>query len=151
MRSSILYLILLILLSSGIARGQVSPKNTPLALEELFNRLVDNYNDSARIRINDSIRLIVGSYAKSDIVFTTRFTNLRYLGQIMSPDSLLKIITWNLVLENEPGRYFCYFIRRDSKGKENKVYNLSARYNENPLRQIQLTLYLTGMGHYIMS
>ena len=133
MRSSILYLILLILLSSGIARGQVSPKNTPLALEELFNRLVDNYNDSARIRINDSIRLIVGSYAKSDTVFTTRFTNLRYLWQIMSPDSLLKIITWNLVLENEPGRYFCYFIRIDSNGKENKVYNLSARYNENPI------------------
>jgi hypothetical protein len=134
MRSSILYLILLILLSSGIARGQVSPKDTPLVLEELFNRLVDNYNDSARIRINDSIRLIVGSYAKSDTVFTTRFTNLRYLGQIMSPDSLLKIITWNLVLENEPGRYFCYFIRRDSMGKENKVYSLSASYNENLIK-----------------
>jgi hypothetical protein len=46
----------------------------------------------------------------------------------------LKIITWNLVLENEPGRYFCYFIRRDSAGKENKVYSLSARYNENPVK-----------------
>jgi hypothetical protein len=134
MRSSFLHLILLILLSSGIARGQVSPKDTPLVLEELFNRLVDNYNDSARISINDSIRLIVGSYAKSDTVFTTRFTNLRYLGQIMSPDSLLKIITWNLVLENKPGRYFCYFIRRDSIGKENKVYSLSALYNENPIK-----------------
>src|SRR5450759_5165838 len=123
MRSSFLYLILIILLSTGIARGQVSPRDTPLVLEELFNKLVDNYNDSARISINDSIRLIVGSYAKSDTVFTTRFTNLRYLGQIMSPDSLLKIITCNLVLENEPGRYFCYFIRRDSTGKENKVYS----------------------------
>jgi hypothetical protein len=37
-------------------------------------------------------------------------------------------------LENEPGRYFCYFIRRDSAGKENKVYSLSARYNENPIK-----------------
>jgi hypothetical protein len=134
MRSSIICLVLLILLSSGIARGQVSPKDTPLVLEELFNRLVDNYNDSARVSINDSIRLIIESYAKSDTVFTTRFANLRYLGQIMSPDSLLKIITWNLVLENEPGKYFCYFIRRDSTGKENKVYSLSARYNENPIK-----------------
>jgi hypothetical protein len=134
MRSSFLYLILLILLSSGITRGQVSPKDTPLVLEELFNRLVDNYSDSARISINDSIRSIVGSYAESDTVFTTRFTNLRYLGQIMSPDSLLKIITWNLVLENQPGRYFCYFIRKDSLGKENKVYSLSALYNENPIK-----------------
>jgi hypothetical protein len=134
MRSSFLYLILLILLSSGIISGQISPRETPQVLEELFNRLVDNYNDSARISINDSIRILVGSYAKSGTVFTTRFTNLRFLGQITSPDSLLKIITWNLVLEKEPGRYYCYFIRRDSMGKENKVYNLSACYNENPVK-----------------
>jgi hypothetical protein len=134
MRSSFLFTVLLILISTGIARGQVSPKDTPQVLEELFNRLVDNYNDSYRIRINDSIRLIIGNYAMSDTVFTTRFTNLRYLGQIISPDSLLKIITWNLVLDKEPGRYFCYFIRKDDRGKKNKVYSLSASYNENPVR-----------------
>jgi hypothetical protein len=134
MRSSFIYLIILILLSSGISRAQVTQNDTPQVLEELFNRLVDNYNDSSRIVINDSIRLLIGKYAESDTVFTTRFSNLRYLGQITSPDSLLKIITWNLVLENEPGRYFCYFIRRDNPGKKNKVYSLSARYNENPVK-----------------
>ncbi len=59
-------------------------------LEELFDRLTGNYNDTERIRINDSIRIILDSYVKSDSVFKHRFTNLRYLGQIMSPDSLLK-------------------------------------------------------------
>lgn len=134
MRSSFLSLILLVLFSSGISMAQVSAGDTPQVLEEMFNRLIDTYNDSTRIAINDSIRLIVESYAKSDTVFTTRFTNLRYLGQITSPDSLLKIITWNLVLENVPGRYFCYFIRRDSPGKKGKVYSLTARYNENPVK-----------------
>lgn len=134
MRTSLFYLLLFILLSTGIARSQVSAIETPQVLEELFDRLVDNYNDNNRIRINDSIKLILDSYVKSDTVFTHRFTNLRYLGQITSPDSLLKIITWNLVLENEPGRYFCYLIRRDDPGKENKIYRLSARYNENPLK-----------------
>jgi hypothetical protein len=92
-----------------------------------------NYNDSERIQINDSIRLILDSYVKSDSVFTHRFTNLRYLGQIVSPDSSLKIITWNLVLENEPGKYFCYFIRKQDAVKENKIYRLSVTYNEKPI------------------
>lgn len=122
------------LLSTGVTRSQVSSKDVPQVLEELFDRLVGNYNDSARIRINDSIRVILDGYVKSDTVFTHRFTNLRYLGQIMSPDSLLKILTWNLVLENEPGRYYCYFIRKQEPEKGNKIYRLSVNYNENPVR-----------------
>jgi hypothetical protein len=134
MRTSFLCFILFILFSTGIAKCQVLPKDTPLVLEELYNRLVDNYNDKDRIRINDSIRLIIGSYIRSDTVFSHRFTNLRYLGQIMSPDSLLKIVTWNLVLSDEPGRYFCYFIRREGPGRENKIFSLSGSYNEKPVR-----------------
>ena len=134
MKPFILYLLLFTGLSTGIAKSQAPPKDAPQVLEELFNRLVGNYNDSARIRINDSIRIILDGYAKSDSVFTHKFTNLRYLGQITSPDSLLKIITWNLVLENEPGKYFCYFIRKSNAGKENKIYRLSAIYNEKPVR-----------------
>jgi hypothetical protein len=135
MKTIFLYCILFIFLSTGIARSQVIEKDTPQLLEELYNRLVDNYNDIDRIRINDSIRLILDNYVKSDSVFTHRFTNLRYLGQITSPDSLLKIITWNLVLENEPGRYFCYFITKKDSGNENKIYRLSAYYNEIDIRK----------------
>jgi hypothetical protein len=134
MRPFILYLLLFIVLSTGSAKSQVSVKDTPQVLEDLFDRLVGNYNDTSRIRINDSIEIIINSYARSDTVFTHKFTNLRYLGQIMSPDSMLKIITWNLVLENEPGRYFCYFIRKQESGKENKIYRLSVSYNENPVK-----------------
>lgn len=134
MKSCLKYSVLFIFLSAGIANGQVPLKDTPQLLEELFDRLVGNYNDSERIRINDSIRVVIDGFVKSDSVFSYRFTNLRYLGQITSPDSLLKIITWNLVLENEPGKYFCYFIRRQEGGQKNKIYKLSASYNENPLK-----------------
>jgi hypothetical protein len=78
--------------------------------------------------------MILDSYVRSDSVFTHRFTNLRYLGQIISPDSLLKIITWNLVLENDQGRYYCYFIKKDEHGKNNKVYRLSTSYNQNKVK-----------------
>lgn len=134
MKKTIPYLIFFIFLHTAPLRAQIPAKDTPQILEELFERLVDNYNDSDRIRINDSIRLTLDGYVKSDSVFTYRFTNLRYLGQIMSPDSLLKIVTWNLVLENAPGRYYCYFIHKQESGKINKIYRLSVGYNENPVR-----------------
>jgi hypothetical protein len=130
MRSIFLYLILSIFLTTGAAKSQVPAGETPQVLENLFDRLINNYIDNDRIRINDSIRLIIDSYVKSDSVFTHKFTNLRYLGQITSPDSLIKIITWNLVLENQPGRYFTYFIRRQKESKENNIYRLAASYSE---------------------
>jgi hypothetical protein len=129
----IIYIILYIAFSTDVATGQAPKKDTPLVLEKLFDRLVDNYDDSVRIHINDSIRLIIDNYVRSDSVFSHRFTNLRYLGQIMSPDSLLKIITWNLVLENEPGRFFCYFIRKQESREKNIIYRLSSAYRENPV------------------
>ena len=133
MKRFVLYIILFILLPTGIARSQAPVNNTSQVLEDLFDRLVGNYNDTDRIHINDSIRTILDRYVRSDSVFTHRFNNLRYLGQIMSPDSLLKIITWNLVLENEPGRYYCYFIRKQESGQKSKIYRLSVSYNENPV------------------
>ncbi len=134
MKPLILSLILFILVSNGPAKGQDSSAGISQVLEELFDRLVGNYNDTDRIKINDSIRIVLDGYVRSDTVFTHRFTNLRYLGQIISPDSLLKIITWNLVLENEPGRYYCYFIRRDNSDKKKIIYKLSAKYNDVPVK-----------------
>lgn len=135
MRSYYLYFLFFIIIHTGIAKSQsLSVKETPQVLEELYDRLTGNYNDNDKILINDSIRNILDGYVKSDTVFSHRFTNLRYLGQIVSPDSLVKIITWNLVLENEPGRYFCYFIRKKDPEGKNIIYRLSAKYNEIPIK-----------------
>jgi hypothetical protein len=59
---------------------------------------------------------------------------LRYLGQITSPDSLVKIIAWNLILEDEANRYYSYIIRKGAKGAGNTVYKLSCIYKETPVK-----------------
>jgi len=130
MKQYIQYLIIILLLYPSTLKGQDSSGDTPVVLEKLFGRLVNNSEDTARLRINDSIRIIVDSYVRSDSIFNHNFTNLRYLGQITSPDSLLKIVTWNLVLINSPGKYFCYLIKRGEPGKSNMVYSLTAGYRE---------------------
>jgi len=128
-------LTVLIIAASGIfsaVEGQTDSQNVSLSLEKLFNRLIASHEDSEKIEINDSIKFIIDSYAESDTVFTHKFTNLKYLGQITSRNSGLKIITWNLLLKDTPSRYYCYFI--NNTGKKNHLYRLEGRYNDSPVQ-----------------
>jgi hypothetical protein len=134
MRNILLYIIIVVSISTSTVKGQVPLNDTHQVLEKLYGRLLSNYIDIDRLRINDSIRFIIDSYVKSDTVFNHRFKNLRYLGQITSPDSLLKIVTWNLVLESGQSRYFCYFIRKTEPGIKNRIYRLTATYREEPVK-----------------
>jgi hypothetical protein len=133
MKRFVLCLILTLIFSPTILKGQGVANDTPEILEKLFDRLAADYDDLTRLRINDSIRIIVGSYVRSDTIFNHKFTNLKHLGQITSPDSLLKIVTWNLVLKTSPGRYFCYFIRKGEPEKGNRVYSLTTAYREGQI------------------
>ncbi|MBW6501941.1 MAG: hypothetical protein K0B05_11165 [Bacteroidales bacterium] len=103
-------------------------------LEDLFTRLHKSSDDEVKIRINDSVRMILSSYAASDTLFTHRFDNLRTLGQITSPDSLLKILTWNLFLADGTNKYHLYIIRRSNAQEECRIYNLSGQFSEEPVR-----------------
>jgi hypothetical protein len=127
-------IVVLIFAASGIfsvAEGQTPGQDVSLTLENLFNRLVASHEDSEKLRINDSIKFIIDSYAESDTVFTHKFTNLKYLGQVASMNSGLKIITWNLLLKDSESRYYCYFI--NNTGKTNHLYRLEAKYNKTPV------------------
>ncbi len=130
---SIFCILLVLCFSPGLSKGQIRTDDTALVLEKLFGRLGTDFDDSDRLQINDSIRTIIDRYVLSDTIFDYNFSNLKYLGQITSPDSLIKIITWNLVLKNQPGKYFCYFIRKNELGEERKVFSLTADYTEVPV------------------
>jgi hypothetical protein len=128
-------IIILILSGSGIfpaVFGQTRKPDVSSDLEKLFTRLVANPEDTDRIRINDSIKFIIDSYAGSDSVLTHSFTGLRYLGQVTSRNSQLKIITWNLLLKDSKSKYYCYLIHRS--GKKNQLFKLEGEYNEEPVR-----------------
>jgi hypothetical protein len=110
------------------AQGQSD--NISVKLEKLFSALRKDLPAEIKTKKNDSIRAIIGLYASSDTVFSHRFSNLRFLGQITSPDSLVKIITWNLILTGGGSRYFSYLIHRDHKQGPGKVISLTGDYNE---------------------
>jgi hypothetical protein len=104
--------------------------DTAALLENLFRRILNTNSDDERLRLNDSVKVIIDSYAISDSVFVYKFSGLRYLGQILSPDSQVKIITWNLILREGGNKYFCYIIRRGERGMPNAVYKLTGENRE---------------------
>jgi hypothetical protein len=125
----------LVLASSGLfLNGQDHSGDITATLEKLFMGLRTNLTTEIKTEKNDSVRAIIDLYATSDSVFTHRFSNLRFLGQVTSPDSLVKLITWNLILPDGGNRYFCYIIRREKKTGGGQVYTLTGTYNENSVR-----------------
>lgn len=130
---SYLYIIALLILISTL-KGESQSGNIPVILQNLYDRILFSSNDVEKLRLNDSIRILIDSYVTSDSVFAHRFTHLRYLGQIKSPDSKLKIINWNVFLRDGNNKYFCYLIRKGEKGKENKVYKLSGSHNDKTIK-----------------
>jgi hypothetical protein len=112
------------------AEGQ--SKDIPRVLVNLYDRVLFTGSDAEKIRLNDSILLIIDGYAASDSVFAHKFTNMRFLGQVSSSDARVKILTWNLVLRNGSNNYFCYIIHRGRRGEKNQVYKLKGEHLDNP-------------------
>lgn len=134
MRSGVYLIIIVIFLGIGSLKSGAQTKDVPMILENLFTRILNTNNDSIRLRLNDSVKIIIDGYVRSDSVFTYRFDKLRYLGQIESPDKLLKIINWNLVLRDGGNRYFCYIIKKVGKKGPGKIYELSGSNRREPVR-----------------
>jgi hypothetical protein len=134
-RAGVYLIIIYILLNPCRAAAQSVAAGSSSPLENLFVRMLNTNDDNARTAINDSIKLFIDSYVRSDSIFNHRFTSLRYLGQIESPDSRIKIITWNLVLHTGTGRYYCYLIRKGEKNGSNVVYELTSEYKSSPVRK----------------
>jgi len=123
-------LLLAILLAPVCNSWLIGQDEISLQLEKMYKRLVVSPEDSVRIRINDSITFMIDEYVRSDSVFESNLDRNRFLGQIISPDSLVKIVNWNLLLAEAPGLYNCYFIFRTEKG--NKIFKLTAGYKDGP-------------------
>jgi hypothetical protein len=134
MRKRIIIQIFIFLSCCLPVMGQNDLPEISTSLEKLFGRLKNNYSSQEKLAINDSIRTIIVGYSSSDTVFNCNFKNLRFLGQITSPDSLIKIITWNLILDDGENRYFCYVVSRTGKIKPAKVYTLDGFHREGTIR-----------------
>jgi hypothetical protein len=114
-------------------KGQDEFSYCQVRIVNLFNKLSGNFSDEYKLSVNDSLCILIEEFASSQFVFNRTFNDLKYLGQITSPDSLVKIITWNLILNNGFHRYYCYFINR-GESSQTKVFKLAGSGTETRVR-----------------
>lgn len=131
MMARLLFLIFLVfILPLGTLSAQLPDNNLENQINNMYNRLVGAQDDQKYL-INDSILSIMDNYAASDSVFDHKFTGLRFLGQILSPDKKIKIITWNIMETQGKNSYYCYFIKKE--GKTNSIYKLTGIHKEESI------------------
>jgi len=141
-----IYLINILLLTLLIpAKSQEKKWDVTRRLEDSFYWILNSSSDNEKMRLNDSVTLIIDSYVRSDSVMKHRFNSVRNLGQIESPDKKIKIVNWNLVLRDGSNRYYLYIIRRGKKKESNQVFKLTA---VNSSKQISPDLVYTPENWY---
>lgn len=128
------YLIIIAFLGSLIpVKAQDSQQDIPYILENLFSRILNTNTDNERLRLNDSVMLLIDSYAVSDSVMKHKFKNVRNLGQIDSPDRKIKIINWNIALRDGSNKYILYIIMYGGRNGRNKIYKLTGESSSKPI------------------
>ena len=126
--------ILLVLINTTFLASGQAHSDFAGELERLFNRIRQDISTELKLAANDSIRNYISLYCVSDSVFTTSLRNIKYLGQISSPDLLIKLLTWNLVLPDGSGKYYCYIVSRKNLEDIDRpsVCRLETAYHERP-------------------
>jgi hypothetical protein len=89
-------------------------------ISRLFLTAASERDDTRRMQISDSLIALTGEYLESDIPFEHIFSNIRYMGYYMAPDSLVKIVSWNIPMNNGSNKYVCFIVRRE--GEEKHIY-----------------------------
>jgi hypothetical protein len=134
-KKDLLVLLLSFIVCTGTANAQSGYIITGRSLERLFNNLAFSEDNTEKKILNDSIVDLIQQYINTDSVFYHRFNNLRFLGQITSPDSLVKIITWNVAYSGGIQYYYCYLLSRPAEKDKVNKFKLSAMSGTSQIRK----------------
>jgi hypothetical protein len=117
-------ILFLVFICNPVVNANSNYQAIAIKLETLFNKMAISEDDAEKSSLNDTIDAIIQEYIKTDSVFYHRFNNTKFLGQITSPDSLVKILTWNVAYSDRAQNYNCYLLYRGNKNDEIRSYKL---------------------------
>ena len=97
-------------------------------LNSYFNEIDLSENDSTTYSINEKIRQEVLEFAETDSNFYKITLSCGRIGSVISPDSKLKIISWNYKLQDNAFGYETIIIKNSNKKKPKvKAWSVSSK------------------------
>jgi len=109
-------------------------------LSILRNDVLISDENKARIEANEEFILILEGIIADPGSFDLGFDSIQKMGVVSSPDGLLRIITWNLPLDEGTHNYHCYIQTRDRKQQNYKWHKLTDK-SKSPVRRDERKTY----------
>lgn len=110
--------------------GSVTASSVTVAekLNTYFNEIDLSENDSITYSINEKIKQEVLEFAEADSNFYKISIGCGRIGSVISPDSKLKIISWNYKLQDNGFAYETIIIKNSNKKKPKvKAWSISSK------------------------
>ena len=100
---NILCLFLLLMISQSVIAQTVDKIN------HYFSKIASAPGDEEKLVYSDSLTISIISYLEStEDIIRADLSDLKYLGNITSPDSLIKILSWNIPITGRNNIYYSY-------------------------------------------
>lgn len=98
------------------------------SVEAVFSRLQYAKNDNEKYKLNGYIKSYVDFLLNEDEKFQFRFDTLGNLSVVESANGKLRVLTWNLFLDDGSYKYFGFLHYRD--GKKTEIFQLEDFSND---------------------
>ncbi len=104
--------------------GQFNALEREDELAELLDSLRAAKDDTQKLERNEAFQKLLAKTLEEPTIFDLQFEKLQTVGFITSPDGLVKVVNWNVEMDDESQRYFAYVLHKDPRTNEHEVFEL---------------------------
>ena len=121
------YFILMTFLTSFFVQSQYDSVMVrhEMKLIELVSSLRSSSSDEEKQPLNEKLKEYFLQVLRLPQSFSYPFDKLKTVGCIDSPDKMVRIVNWNVELDEQRQLYSCFILKYDPKKKQHKVTSLS--------------------------
>jgi hypothetical protein len=121
------YILCLIFLTGSLilrSQNSISFLQYEDSIHSLLTKIADTPDDSTRIEINNKVINLFNEVLTNNNSFNYAFEKIKNISNLRTDDGLVRLLNWNLPLQNGEFIYFCFIQQMNNKKKEIKLYQL---------------------------
>jgi len=93
----------------GIGRSSATSLDSILIqVKSWRTQILQAPSQDERLRLNDSLRLSIQAFLDTPGSFKATTDSIPFFGDLFAPNMAFRMLTWNVPLEDEAYRYFCF-------------------------------------------
>ena len=117
------FILCIVFLTSSVVYAQLDTLmlNHEKKLEQLLSSLRSAQTNEDKISRNEELKTYFAGVLKLPQSFTYPFSQLKSIGCIDSPDKQVRIINWNIELDEQQQLYTCFIVKFDLKNRMSKL------------------------------